>query len=426
MNTEYQQNGKQNQMEKELAELYSKACVAGSIRFVVDEAKEEGVALKEYERFSCNLATILAREKEVVAVRLIPYQNKCVIHLAKNGDWLQKDVDYIDKIENYVKSLSKDAPIKSKEALKRKDVKSLFSDVKKYCSEKFKTRFEKLKNDITDNQNKPYIKSFIDYASTEVESLDKARYKLSGTCSRYYKIAKNSNNSTAPEKFLRHIKKVGSYYVALHDIIACASKEKYKHLFSNMEVHRLSPMTIHQPIHSWKNTVESYIPNPLMYDGFKRRCLSDNDTSARLSVIYGNNLNNESEQHLFLHAEMNILANIIDENPKGIDSTFIAVSKRSCYLCELYIKFAQNKGFEVFTSGAHKKLYRRWMLPNIKDTALRSESIRYMIKSLDRVISGEIAKHVSIVPRSDSEGESGNSDADQNNYEELLSSDESE
>jgi hypothetical protein len=101
------------------------------------------------KKFSCNLATILAREKEVVAVRLIPYPDKCVIHLAKNGSWLQKDIDYIGKIENYVKSLSKNAPITSKEALKREYVKSLFRDVKKYCSEKFKTRFEKLKKDIT-------------------------------------------------------------------------------------------------------------------------------------------------------------------------------------------------------------------------------------------------------------------------------------
>jgi hypothetical protein len=76
-----------------------------------------------------------------------------------------------------------------------------------------------------------------------------------------------------------------------------------------------------------ENTVERYIPNPLMYDGFKRRCLSDNDTSARLSAqIYGNNLNNESEQHLFLHAEMNILANIIDENrPKGINPRYSSI-----------------------------------------------------------------------------------------------------
>jgi len=46
----------EKKMEKE---LYSKACVAESIRFVVDEAREESVNLKEYKKFSCNLATIL-------------------------------------------------------------------------------------------------------------------------------------------------------------------------------------------------------------------------------------------------------------------------------------------------------------------------------------------------------------------------------
>ena len=58
-------------------ELYSKACVAGSIRFVVDEADEESVALEEYENFSHNLATILARDRKVVAVSFIISINEC-------------------------------------------------------------------------------------------------------------------------------------------------------------------------------------------------------------------------------------------------------------------------------------------------------------------------------------------------------------
>ncbi|RIA79916.1 hypothetical protein C1645_745603 [Glomus cerebriforme] len=400
-------------MEKE---LYSKACVVESIRFVVDEAREESVNLKEYEKFSCNLATILAREKEVIAIRLVPYPDNCVVYIAKNDIWCEKDTDYINSIKSYLKSLSKDAPVRLKDAWKRDDVDSLFEDVIEFCSEKLNTRFEKLKKDITDNQHQQHIKSFIDYASIKVENLDEmSGYELSEKCSSYYKKVKNS---TAPEKFLRHIKKVGSYYAALYDITACACKKKYKDLFSNLQVHKLNPMTLHQPIFSWKNIVERYTRNHTICEEFKRRCLNDHDTSARLSDIYGNRLDDESnEQHLCLHAEMNILANIINEKYKG--STFIAVSKRSCYLCELYIKFAQMKGYKIFTSGTHKKLYHKWMLPNIKDTAFKSESVRYIIKNLDRVINEEIVKHVYEVAWSDSEGEIENSGADPNSHEEA-------
>ncbi|CAG8459972.1 11243_t:CDS:1 [Funneliformis mosseae] len=129
-------------------ELYSKACVAGSIRFVVDEADEESVALAEYENFSRNLATILARDRQVVAVTLIPYPNKCEVYIAKNNSWLEEDIVYIDKIKEYVKSLSKDAPIKLNAALERGDVGNLFGDVLEYCSAKIDTRFDKLKDDI--------------------------------------------------------------------------------------------------------------------------------------------------------------------------------------------------------------------------------------------------------------------------------------
>src|SRR3954454_20718623 len=117
-----------------MMELHSKTCVAESIRFVVDNAKEESVNLKEYENFSCNLATILARNREVVAVRLIHHANKCDVYLAKNSHWTNTDIEYIEEIEKYVKSLSNDAPIKLEDALKREDVGNLFGCVWEYCS----------------------------------------------------------------------------------------------------------------------------------------------------------------------------------------------------------------------------------------------------------------------------------------------------
>src|ERR1043165_8403863 len=112
-------------MEKE---LYSKVCVAGSIKFVVNEAREKGVDLAETDRFSCNLATILARDKEVVAVYLKILSGKCKVYISKNDVWLEEDDKYISKIQNYLKSISKDAPIELDNAWKRKDVKALFVD----------------------------------------------------------------------------------------------------------------------------------------------------------------------------------------------------------------------------------------------------------------------------------------------------------
>ena len=155
---------------------------------------------------------------------------------------------------------------------------------------------------------------------------------------------------------------------------------------------------------SWKNIVKRHISDPdpdhAKYEEFKRRCLDDFYTLKRLTDTYGNvdRLDDESiEQDIYLHVEMNLLANIIDQKYKG--RAFIAVSKRSCYLCESYIRFVNGKGYKVYTSGAHKKLYSKLLLPELKDTALRNESLNYMIKQLDQVIN-------SIVARSDSDGES--------------------
>ena len=45
----------------------------------------------------------------------------------------------------------------------------------------------------------------------------------------------------------------------------------------------------------------------------------------------------------------------------------IAVSKRCCYLCELYINFAQKNGYNIVIPGNHKKIYSRWKLSHVND-----------------------------------------------------------
>ncbi|CAI2178665.1 18387_t:CDS:1 [Funneliformis geosporum] len=397
---------------KKLQELYSKVCVAGSV--ISEEREEEERDLEVDEIFSCNLATILARDHEVVAVRLKLFSDKCVVYISKNERWEKEDTEYIKKIKEYLKSISRNAPIPLDTAFKRNDLKVLFKTVKRYCLAKFETRLEKLKKDLVGESQNPHILSFKEFANIN-DVIEVRGYKISGICSRYYKTVKDKPE--IPKKFLRHLKKVGSYYSALVDITACACNVKYKNQFSNMDVVTLKPVSINrQPIFSWANIIQKFVHVTKEYEKFKKRCLDDDDTLKKLKEVYKTDTNGNPqldsekiEQRLCLHAEMNTLTNIIDSKDKK--PTFIAVSKYCCYLCELYIKFANTKGYNIFTSGAHNKLYHKWVLPDTKDVTLKNDALKYMIAELDRIIRKELReKHIDIRARSDSEGESVDSD----------------
>ncbi|RIA96578.1 hypothetical protein C1645_857762 [Glomus cerebriforme] len=393
-------------------------CVAGSIKFVVSQiGRKEERELEPDKKFSCNLATMLARDKEVVAVGLKLFTDKCVVHISKNENWDDKDIKYINEIKRYFKSISKNAPIMLNMTFDREDVENLFETVMNYCYTKFESRVKKLNNDINKlgSQNQ-HILSFMKYIENANEESD--GYDISMICSKYYKIAKK--NPAIPEKFLRHLKKVGSYYSALVNVTACACKEKYKNQFSNMDVILLEPIKVCQPIFSWTSIIREFIPDLREFEKFKKRCLDDHFILERLKEIYGiydnkNLLLKENprvveiiEQRLYSHAEMNILTNIIDK--KDTRPVFIAVSKYCCYLCELYIKFARGRGYHIFISETHKKLYHRWILPVTKDSTFRYDALKYMIAKLNWIIREEVKNHVSIKAKSDSKGESGDSD----------------
>jgi hypothetical protein len=407
--------------KKKMQELYSKVSVAGSIKFVISEPKvEEDRDVKA--KFSCNLATILARDREVVAVCLKQFPNKCVVYISKNKVWNREDIAYIKKIKAYLISISGDAPVKLDTAFDREDVRNLFKAILAYCSTKYEFRLKKLKEDITKGSIGPkseYILPFKEFA--KIEDVDEVKeYKISGSCSSYYKKVKDKtvegSLKTWWKKFLRHLKKVGSYDSALVNITVCACNEKYKEQFSNIELVTLNPVIVHrQPIFSWTNVIQKFIHSNKEYEEFKKRCLGDDLILERLKEIYGTDsntnpqLDNEKiEQHLYSHAKMNIMTYIIDQGNK--QQAFIAVSKHCCYLCELYIKFARNKGYPIFTSGAHNKLHHKWLLPDTKNITFKNDVLKYMIANLDRIIREELKHHVDIKARSDSEGESKESD----------------
>ncbi|CAB4386356.1 unnamed protein product [Rhizophagus irregularis] len=131
-------------------ELYSKICVAQSIKpvFVDNESSYK------LSKLSCSLATILARDKDIVAI----------------GPWLDEEVVYINKIREYLRNISNDSPKKSKA-----NSDTLAIEILSYCSNKLESRINKLKEDLTRNPDKEYIKSFIRYASANLKAKNSIR-----------------------------------------------------------------------------------------------------------------------------------------------------------------------------------------------------------------------------------------------------------
>jgi len=251
--------------------------------------REERVQLCEKEKLSCNLATILARDREVVAVGLNLFPDKSVVYISKNKDWNEDDVAYINKIKTYLKSISEAAPVTLDTAFDRIDVRNLFKAVTVYCSAKFESRLKKLKKDIIIGSGGPqnqHILPFKEFA--EIEDVDKVHgYKISGICSSYYKKVKGKtvedDLETWWKKFLRHLKKVGSYDSALIDITACACNAKYKKQFSNMDLIMLNPVIVpRQLIFSWANVIQRFIHSNKKYEEFKKKCLDDDLILGRL------------------------------------------------------------------------------------------------------------------------------------------------
>ncbi|PKY38399.1 hypothetical protein RhiirA4_414154 [Rhizophagus irregularis] len=407
-------------MEKQKKEFYSKLQVAGSIRFTVGEESDEFISLNKpkltnNEKFSHNLATILAKKKEVVAVSLTTYPNSCIINISKNNNWLKEDYHYINKIKEYLIKISNYKCMSWEEALDKDETMDLAVSIMAYCSERFKSRFNKLKGDIKDGKNSQYIKSFIKYASNSVNINDSKEnpFIISKVCCYYYKkVSKVINITDIPKKFLKHLKKVGSYMRSLIKITNCACNEKFKVLFANIELNILKSIVTHQPIYSWKHIIEEFISASMKYKDFKNACLGDKIKADKIALIYGSveNLEYESIKNcVYLHAEMNILNEIINQKKKT--RVYIAVSKKCCYLCELCIKFAQKQGYNILISGMHKKIYNLWKLPSPTDVTFISNFLTYAINELNQIIQEEVNNFSeSLLPEFDSDESSMNSD----------------
>ncbi|GBB84360.1 hypothetical protein RclHR1_10990001 [Rhizophagus clarus] len=280
-----------DQFEEREKELYSKECVAESINFVVGEVSEDATSLMPHERFSCNLATILARDKEVVAVRLKVLPNGCEIYLFKNFAWLEYDYKYINKIKNYLKIISKNAPMKTCDVER-----NFYKEVMSYCSVKLESRLKKLKNDIQKHVNNRDVNSFKEFISTKLNEKDRNNsYKISKVCLRYYRLIKNDSN--IHPKFLRHIKKVGSYFGSMKEIIECARNIHYKPLFTYVRVYYGRPEIINNhPIYSWENIIKRYTEDDHKYNIFTDRCLAKPEVMERMKKVYTDKATRQQQQ----------------------------------------------------------------------------------------------------------------------------------
>ncbi|EXX65102.1 uncharacterized protein OCT59_029427 [Rhizophagus irregularis] len=280
---------------------------------------------------------------------------------------------------------------------------ALVIEILSYCSNKLGSRINKLKKDLTHNPDDEYIKSFIRYASTNLIEFDPKKlndvdkFKISVVCQSYYEQLDKIDKSEIPQNFIEHLRKVGSYVASAINIMEYASNVKYKNLFSNIELHIIEPIntiiTTTQPIYSWEYVIKSFVHNHVDYERFMDECLKNENIVRRLKWLYydGTELkldNDNIEIPVYLHAEMNILASMIDQEDKS--KTFIAVSKRCCYLCELYIDFARKRGYNIIISGTCGKIYREWQLPQVASIDFRIESLKYILENLDRVIENKI------------------------------------
>ncbi|EXX55073.1 hypothetical protein RirG_228600 [Rhizophagus irregularis DAOM 197198w] len=138
-------------------ELYSKICAASGIK---DEASGKITRLTKNDEFSSSLATLLTRDKEMVAVMLKVSTNGCNIYMAKNDKWFENDFTYIDRIKNYLKKYLKLLPYHWK-------WQPLSSEVMTCFTVKLESRFDKLKDDIKHGRHKQHIKSLEQYKDLE-------------------------------------------------------------------------------------------------------------------------------------------------------------------------------------------------------------------------------------------------------------------
>ncbi|EXX61319.1 uncharacterized protein OCT59_022860 [Rhizophagus irregularis] len=360
--------------------FYSKLCVARSLKSSVGKRCLNEFVPSGWDKLSYNLATILVKDKVVVAVNLRVLSNRCEISIAKDGVWLEEDHKYVNKIKETLANISKDAPMTFKQTHSREDMIDLSSTILNYCSKIIRNRSDKLRKSITENKDENYIKSFLEFVKTRINVDD------------IYNDEKIVSISTVCCEW--------DHALNLCLVSQILYVKQNTHLFSHMDLQLLDPVVMIQPILPWNDIVKEFV-DQVEYGYLKEACLKDSMIKRNLKHIYGGinvELNCESSNEIYLHPILNILTSVMNHEEKRI---FIAVSKRTCFLCDLYIRFVRDKGYNIIFSGSqkfYKKLYNRWKLPD----RYKEEFMSFAQLELDQIIGNEI-KYELIYDSSDDE-----------------------
>jgi hypothetical protein len=377
--------------------FYDKLCLASSIKFTIDKPDYINIKDNVY-KFVNSISTILARDKEVVAVYIEQTISKeSNLFLGKNGNWNDKDKKYIENILKNLKDISEDGKI-TRDSEKLINIRNLMIE---YCKNKINKRVEKLIKDFNDkniSNNSEYdkLKKIIKNNNNDILNITRE-------CNNLYKNNMVNWNKYPTNKYYKHVKKLGSYAASINTICTCASKSEYKDFFKKGDINYSNTIDNDITIKDWTNVLNFYIKDKKTKNQIIDDCKLDRDINNKIENIYVN-----KKQNFYCHGELHIIKYLVDKKYKK--KCYLGISKLCCYMCFNYINFLNNNGYNFIVSGTHNKLYHRWLLPEVKDNELNNKIKKQMDDILDETIKNEINEYTKIIPDSDSAGNSQNTD----------------
>ena len=133
---------------------------------------------------------------------------------------------------------------------------------------------------------------------------------------------------------VRQIDKLARYFFVCQDLIRVGRRPEYKTLFSNIAIETLE--------------------------------------------AYGARTPEGSSSPCFVHAEMQQIVHYTN-HPHDPSPRFIGCSKSACYLCDMFIQ----KHSQYRISHAHRRLYHKWTLPDMKySTSKEAQQLQVILASM--------------------------------------------
>ncbi|KAJ3070339.1 hypothetical protein HK102_006704 [Quaeritorhiza haematococci] len=155
-----------------------------------------------------------------------------------------------------------------------------------------------------------------------------------------------------------HLKKAGMYHMAVQTLIGCTQKSEMRGYFANLQDPIFLPSVVNRvALHDWADVIISD-----EFGGNEESIKRVRAANLRLGGVTG-----DREGTVVLHAELNILRQLVNTNVDLKQPQPIGVSKQSCYLCYSFIKALRIK-YNILVSGTHGKVYGAWSFPTFTTT----------------------------------------------------------